>query len=452
MRCDGAEGTVAAFVGMKSFSNTINKEDADFYRHDACTHLKNGNNAIVPVLFLKSTSNDVRGSGRLIVRGARESGRYARWLASADGKRGSSTELSHSGDSLKMILTRNPYLKPLPLFLKPHKLSPERDTFIRGNTKFSSQYPLGLDRFYSPSEHGSQKRKRMPFKMSSQDTESSDEGEDWSPKAEALSHPLYQNATSGLAFQRDTDMIDLSRIHLYRTLGGFNSTQVKREPNSPEPLWSPSPVLMPPPPAYFPPLHPNWVPLPFLMRGPVIPLSPHGFYQKESLLRHRRATSRAGGDPPAAAKHGLTVHVDDSYHVDVGGDQKRWKCRMCEKSYTSKYNLGTRPHKCQVCHKAFTQTSHLKRHMMQHSDVKPYSCGVCGRGFAYPSELRAHELKHEKGQENVCVECGLDFPTLAQLKRHLNTHRGPTVYSCSDCEKTLSSTQPAAESHDEAQG
>ncbi|KAI1900283.1 hypothetical protein AGOR_G00048390 [Albula goreensis] len=383
------------------------------------------------------------------------------------------SELSHSGDSLKMILTRNPYLKPLPLFLKPHKLSPERDTFIRGNTKFSSQYPLGLDRYYSPLEHGSRKRKRMPFKMSSQDTESSDEGEDWSPEAEALSHSPYQNARSGLAFKRDTDMIDLSRIHLYKTLGGFNSTQVKREPDSPEPLWSPSPVLMPPPPAYFPPLHPNWIPLPFLMRGPVIPLSPHGFYQKESLLRHRRAQGRAGGDPPAVAKHGLTVHVDDSYHVDVGGDQKRWKCRMCEKSYTSKYNLvthilghsgikphgcgqcgklfkqlshlhthmlthqGARPHKCQVCHKAFTQTSHLKRHMMQHSDIKPYSCGVCGRGFAYPSELRAHELKHEKGQENVCVECGLDFPTLAQLKRHLNTHRGPTVYSCSDCEKTF---------------
>ncbi|XP_044300803.1 zinc finger protein 710 [Varanus komodoensis] len=164
----------------------------------------------------------------------------------------------------------------------------------------------------------------------------------------------------------------------------------------------------------------------------------------------------------------INVQIDDSYLVE-----KRWQCRLCEKSYTSKYNLvthilghngvkphscphcgklfkqpshlqthllthqGTRPHKCQVCHKAFTQTSHLKRHMLLHSDIKPYSCRFCGRGFAYPSELRAHEGKHESGRCHVCVECGLDFPTLAQLKRHLATHQGPTLYPCPECSKAF---------------
>ncbi|XP_039217971.1 zinc finger protein 710 [Crotalus tigris] len=164
----------------------------------------------------------------------------------------------------------------------------------------------------------------------------------------------------------------------------------------------------------------------------------------------------------------INVQIDDSYLVE-----KRWQCRLCEKSYTSKYNLvthilghngikphscphcsklfkqpshlqthllthqGTRPHKCQVCHKAFTQTSHLKRHMLLHSDVKPYSCRFCGRGFAYPSELKAHEGKHESGRCHVCVECGLDFSTLTQLKRHLATHQGPTLYSCPECNKSF---------------
>ena len=108
----------------------------------------------------------------------------------------------------------------------------------------------------------------------------------------------------------------------------------------------------------------------------------------------------------------INVQIDDSYLVEAGDRQKRWQCRMCEKSYTSKYNLvthilghngikphscphcsklfkqpshlqthllthqGTRPHKCQVCHKAFTQTSHLKRHMMQHSEVKPHNLSL----------------------------------------------------------------------------
>ncbi|XP_062998836.1 zinc finger protein 710 [Elgaria multicarinata webbii] len=164
----------------------------------------------------------------------------------------------------------------------------------------------------------------------------------------------------------------------------------------------------------------------------------------------------------------INVQIDDSYLVE-----KRWQCRLCEKSYTSKYNLvthilghngikphscphcsklfkqpshlqthllthqGTRPHKCQVCHKAFTQTSHLKRHMLLHSDIKPYSCRFCGRGFAYPSELKAHEGKHESGRCHVCVECGLDFSTLTQLKRHLATHQGPTLYPCPECNKSF---------------
>ncbi|XP_045429440.1 zinc finger protein 710 isoform X2 [Pipistrellus kuhlii] len=169
----------------------------------------------------------------------------------------------------------------------------------------------------------------------------------------------------------------------------------------------------------------------------------------------------------------INVQIDDSYLVEAGDRQKRWQCRMCDKSYTSKYNLvthilghngikphacphcgklfkqpshlqthllthqGTRPHKCQVCHKAFTQTSHLKRHMLLHSEVKPYSCRFCGRGFAYPSELRAHEGKHESGRCHVCVECGLDFSTLAQLKRHLASHQGPTLYQCLECDRAF---------------
>ncbi|XP_062440224.1 zinc finger protein 710 isoform X1 [Rhea pennata] len=169
----------------------------------------------------------------------------------------------------------------------------------------------------------------------------------------------------------------------------------------------------------------------------------------------------------------INVQIDDSYLVEAGDRQKRWQCRMCEKSYTSKYNLvthilghngikphscphcnklfkqpshlqthllthqGTRPHKCEVCNKAFTQTSHLKRHMLLHTDIKPYSCQFCGRGFAYPSELKAHEVKHENGRCHVCVECGLDFSTLTQLKRHLSTHQGPTLYQCLECNKSF---------------
>ncbi|XP_035022710.2 zinc finger protein 366 isoform X1 [Hippoglossus stenolepis] len=388
-------------------------------------------------------------------------------------------------DELRQPPQHSFYLSPTPLYMKPPKfsppsypsISPSRDAY----RVFSSPafFPL-LGSGYTPKE-GSQKRKRTPFKMDAQGGESPDRGEEeagesGSQKTVDLSHiplSLPLRPIPSPAPKPHPGMIELNRLQLHQRSPGMNlPVQVKQEPLSPSPIWPPSPLLFHPP--YFPPLHHSLLPYPFFMPGPVMHLSPGAFYPREGFRPGHRIRDRATrGGATSAEKLGLDIHVDDSYYVDVGGDQKRWKCRMCDKSYTSKYNLvthilghngikphgchlcgklfkqlshlhthllthqGMRPHKCQVCHKAFTQTSHLKRHMMQHSDVKPYSCGVCGRGFAYPSELRAHELKHEKGQENVCVECGLDFPTLAQLKRHLTAHRGPTLYRCAECQKTF---------------
>ncbi|XP_072243791.1 uncharacterized protein znf366 isoform X2 [Leuresthes tenuis] len=388
-------------------------------------------------------------------------------------------------DELRQTSQRSFYLSPAPLYIKPPRfsptsypvISPTRDTY----SPFSSPAFFSMLGSGYTQKEGSQKRKRIPLKMDAQEGESPDREaeeaeESSSKKTMDLSHSpfsLLPRSISSSSSKPIPGMIELNRLQFHHRSPGVSlPVQVKQEPLSPSPVWPPSPFLLHPP--YFPPLPHSLLPFPFFMPGPVMHLSPGAFYPREDL---RSSQSACDGPPRSGTtsteKLSLNVHVDDSYYVDVGGDQKRWKCRMCEKSYTSKYNLvthilghsgikphgchlcgklfkqlshlhthllthqGMRPHKCQVCHKAFTQTSHLKRHMMQHSDVKPYSCSVCGRGFAYPSELRAHELKHEKGQENVCVECGLDFPTLAQLKRHLTVHRGPTLYRCTECQKTF---------------
>ncbi|XP_075875553.1 uncharacterized protein znf366 [Nelusetta ayraudi] len=382
---------------------------------------------------------------------------------------------------------RSFFLGPPPLGIVAPKFSPPRPSAFSPPALF----PI-FGHIYSHKE-GSQKRKRPPFKTDAQGDGSPEEEEaeeSGRKRTVDLSHlPFSLPPRPMLASPSPspvTGMIELSRLQLRSRLPPVSlPVQVKQEPLSPSPIWPSSPLLLRPP--YYPSVHHGLLPFPIFMPGPVVPLSPGSFYPREELRARQRGGGRSlgghggppllqsaprGGGATSAEKLSLSVHVDESYYVDVG-EQKRWKCRMCEKSYTSKYNLvthilghngikphgchlcgklfkqlshlhthllthqGMRPHKCQVCHKAFTQTSHLKRHMMQHSDVKPYSCRVCGRGFAYPSELRAHELKHEKGQENICVECGLDFPTLAQLKRHLTAHRGPTLYRCSECQKTF---------------
>uniref|UniRef100_A0A8D0BH27 Zinc finger protein 366 n=1 Tax=Salvator merianae TaxID=96440 RepID=A0A8D0BH27_SALMN len=360
---------------------------------------------------------------------------------------------------------------------KPDITSPLNEELRTEFAQFGYGPPSDLQNFHGSLEGGSRKRKSMPTKMPS------------AIPSEDLSSPLHKddNSTAGnspsipLIFQHhhpqpqySSHMIDLCNIgfQFYRTLEHFGAQPVEEESMKPKMLWPGPTTFLQAPYPYYPKVTPSLM-FPFIMPPEFHFRSPFPLKRSLELPFKRSDLEEQAENKQKVERVDVNIQIDDSYYVDVGGEQKRWQCPMCDKSYTSKYNLvthilghsgikphacsrcgklfkqlshlhthmlthqGTRPHKCQVCHKAFTQTSHLKRHMMQHSDVKPYSCRICGRGFAYPSELKAHESKHENGRENICIECGLDFPTLAQLKRHLTTHRGPIQYNCTECDKTF---------------
>uniref|UniRef100_A0A452IR66 Zinc finger protein 366 n=1 Tax=Gopherus agassizii TaxID=38772 RepID=A0A452IR66_9SAUR len=367
-------------------------------------------------------------------------------------------------------------LQPMEPDVKSHRTAPLNEEFRAQLAQFQYGPSLrDIETFHGSFEGGSRKRKSMPTKMphtipTGDPTSPSHRSENNNVCSPSLSL-MYQQPTQP---KYNSQMIDLCNIgfQFYRNLEHFGAKPIKQEPIKPNMMWPNTPAFVQTPYSYYPKVHPGLM-FPFIM--------PSNFHFRNSFQLKRppepgfrRTEPRESGDNKQKVERvDVNLQIDDSYYVDVGGEQKRWQCPMCEKSYTSKYNLvthilghsgikphactrcgklfkqlshlhthmlthqGTRPHKCQVCHKAFTQTSHLKRHMMQHSDIKPYNCRICGRGFAYPSELKAHESKHESGRENICVECGLDFPTLAQLKRHLTTHRGPIQYNCTECDKTF---------------
>ncbi|XP_063819951.1 zinc finger protein 366 isoform X2 [Pseudophryne corroboree] len=332
-----------------------------------------------------------------------------------------------------------------------------------------------LRNFHEALESGSRKRKNLPSKMS-HDVELADPkdlmqtGEDkhfFPPRL-----PLVYHLPSLPSY--NAKMLDLANIGIpyYRSMDNFWVSPVKQEPIRTNVMWPTGSIYLHPTYPFFHKSYPDMI-LPFHVPSQSL----HMHHASDSVQPEDDTISKtpiheSEDNKQKVERVDVNIQIDERFYVEVG-DQKRWKCPMCEKSYTSKYNLvthilghsgikphacarcgklfkqqshlhthmlthqGTRPHKCQVCNKAFTQTSHLKRHMMQHSDVKPYNCRICGRGFAYPSELKVHEAKHESGHENICVECGLDFPTLAQLKRHMTAHRGPVQYNCSECDKTF---------------
>ncbi|XP_026526423.1 zinc finger protein 366 [Notechis scutatus] len=353
--------------------------------------------------------------------------------------------------------------------------SPLSEEFRTQLAQFGYSPPTDLENFKSSLEGGSRKRKSMPMKVPS----SVPPGDPTSPLEKPEENVDGGSPSLPSIFQHESTqpkynahMIDLCNLgyHFYRTLEHFGTQPIKEEPIKPKVLWPGPTTFLQTPYSYYPKIHPTLM-FPFMMPPDLHFRNPFPLNRPLEPPFKRVELNEQAEKKQKVERVDVNIQIDDSYYIDVGGEQKRWQCPMCDKSYTSKYNLvthilghsgikphacsrcgklfkqlshlhthmlthqGTRPHKCQVCHKAFTQTSHLKRHMMQHSDIKPYSCRICGRGFAYPSELKAHESKHESGRENICIECGLDFPTLSQLKRHLTTHRGPVQYTCTECDK-----------------
>lgn len=191
--------------------------------------------------------------------------------------------------------------------------------------------------------------------------------------------------------------------------------------------------------------------------------------QNQSNATNRISDQSSGEDNKDRLE--INIRIDDSQLVQHG-DQKRWQCHLCEKSYTTKHNLvthildhnGIKPHLCMVCGKYFKQLSHLNTHMLTHDNIKPHVCSICsksftqvshlkrhqavhlsedrphkcddcGRSFVFPGELRLHKEKHEKGEENRCTECSEEFNTVRALKLHMGYHDNFQSLMCKYCNK-----------------
>ena len=60
---------------------------------------------------------------------------------------------------------------------------------------------------------------------------------------------------------------------------------------------------------------------------------------------------------------------------------------------------------CEICGRLFPSPSHLKNHLLIHSDEKPYSCGTCGKSFKRNGDLKKHMLIHTGEKTHCCFIC-----------------------------------------------
>merc|ERR1712226_672760 len=78
---------------------------------------------------------------------------------------------------------------------------------------------------------------------------------------------------------------------------------------------------------------------------------------------------------------------------------KKFKCDICEKSYTSKqilakhvdvFHKGLKNHCCDQCGKAFGRLATLRVHMLRHTGKCPFKCIYCELGFKEKRNMLKH--------------------------------------------------------------
>lgn len=76
-------------------------------------------------------------------------------------------------------------------------------------------------------------------------------------------------------------------------------------------------------------------------------------------------------------------------------------------------------HKCNICPKVFKSTTHLKRHLAMHQNLRNISCVVCGSTMNSNAHLSTHIWKvHKKNSNFPCILCSIKFSTMQEWQAH----------------------------------
>ncbi|KAG6459157.1 zinc finger protein 287-like [Manduca sexta] len=129
----------------------------------------------------------------------------------------------------------------------------------------------------------------------------------------------------------------------------------------------------------------------------------------------------------------FTEYVYRQRHlVEVHGVPRiSYKCNVCEKSFSRRYNLSThmkrdhleeRDFQCDLCTYTCFSSKQLSMHMVKHNGDRIFECSVCKKSYARKKTLSEHMKIHNNDRRFSCAVCGQAFVQKCSLKGHMKTH------------------------------
>ena len=146
------------------------------------------------------------------------------------------------------------------------------------------------------------------------------------------------------------------------------------------------------------------------------------FATEYEIIKHMSSSAH---ENPIVLTNPLDLVVDDTCATMVDG-VRRWQCKKCAKTYSTKYGLethmvdhkGTKPFQCVDCGKGFKQLSHLNTHRLRHQGLRPHRCEICSKTFVQKSHLKRHLHTHSTDGAFFCDECPRKFTYPSELRAH----------------------------------
>ncbi|XP_023212779.1 zinc finger protein 99-like isoform X1 [Centruroides sculpturatus] len=165
------------------------------------------------------------------------------------------------------------------------------------------------------------------------------------------------------------------------------------------------------------------------------------FYWEFLLRRHRKEHEIENQIQIDNKK--FELQSSSKYLLEPVEQWKPFQCDICGKRVMtfSRLEMHHKTHSsytCKICEKEFRQESHLRNHLIMHSEDRPFKCDICNKRFKTKCNWKYRKAVHSDKSDYRCELCKASFKAEQPLSNHMEKH-SKYDYSCEICNRPFKS-------------